>query len=127
MTTESTEAFRDSARAFLGRGNQLTRVRALRGTIPGFDRKVWQELAEAGWLSILAPETHGGLGLGAREVCAIAEEVGRHLLPEPFVAGAVQAVAALCHVPDTELRARLLDQVLSGRIIAGLAWQESPG
>ena len=127
MTTESTEAFRDSARDMLGRGNQLARVRALRGTIPGFDRSVWQELSAAGWLSILAPESHGGLGLGVREMCAIAEEVGRHLLPEPFIAGAVQAVAALCHLPDTELRGNLLGEVIAGRLLTGLAWQETPG
>jgi alkylation response protein AidB-like acyl-CoA dehydrogenase len=127
MTTDSIEAFRDSARDFLKRTDQLKRMRELRGTVPGFNRKVWEELAQAGWLSILAPEALGGLGLGLREVAAIAEEAGRHLLPEPFVASAVQAVAALCEAPDAELKTRLLDQVMAGRLIAGLAWQERVG
>ena len=47
-------AFRDSARRFR-RADQLKRLRKLRAASPGFERAVWQEIAEAGWLSILVP------------------------------------------------------------------------
>ena len=40
--------------------------------------------------------TQGGLGLGLREVAAIAEEVGRILLPEPFVDAGVQSGRVRC-------------------------------
>ena len=124
---DSIEAFRYSARDLLGRADQLKRLRALRGASPGFERAVWQEIAQAGWLAILVPEAQGGLGLGLREVAAIAEEVGRALLPEPFVGAGVQSVAALCRVPPSELREALLEGVASGRIVAGLAWQGELG
>jgi alkylation response protein AidB-like acyl-CoA dehydrogenase len=124
---DSIQAFRDSARDLLGRSDQLKRLRQLRGAMPSFERSVWLKIAEAGWLSILVPEGQGGLGLGLREVTAIAEEVGRHLLPEPFVAAGVQSVAVLCQVPPSEVGTALLDQVTSGRAIAGLAWQEEAG
>jgi alkylation response protein AidB-like acyl-CoA dehydrogenase len=127
VSGEAIEAFRDSARDYLGRTDQRQRVRALRSAPPGFDRAVWTEIAEAGWLSILVPEADGGLGLGLREVAAIAEEVGRNLLPEPFVAAGVQAVAALCALPESEIRTRLLQEVTGGRTIAALAWQEREG
>ena len=124
---DSIQAFRDSARDFLGRADQLKRLRKLRAASPGFERGVWREIADAGWLSILVPEEQGGLGLGLREVAAIAEEVGRCLMPEPFAGAGVQSVAALCRVPESELRNTLLEDVASGRTIAGLAWQEQLG
>ena len=119
----SSVEFRNSARDFLRRSDQCKRVRALRGSAPGFERRVWQDIAEAGWLSILVPEEQGGLGLRLAEVAAIAEEVGRSLLPEPFAGAGVQAVAALCRVPENPLKTQLLDDLVCGRVMAGLAWQ----
>lgn len=126
-TDAEMDAFRDSARDFLSRTDQLSRLRALRGTRPGFERAVWREMAGLGWQAILVPEEYGGLGLGLREVVAITEEIGQRLLPEPFIAAAVQPAAALCHMPDTDLRASLLGQLADGSVIIGLAWQEQLG
>jgi len=128
--TKSTEALpllRDSARDLLRRTDQLARLRRLRGALPRFERRAWTQLAEAGWFSILVPEQYGGLGLGLREAAAIAEETGRDLLPEPFVAAGVQTVAVLAGTPDSGLAAHLLERVLSGEQIVGLAWQEIVG
>lgn len=127
MTTDSLDAFRDSARDFLSRTNQIKRGRALRGSLLGFERAVWREMAALGWLAILVPEQQGGLGLGLREVTAIAEEIGQELMPEPFIAAAVHATGALCQLPDSALKSRLLGQMIDGATIAGLAWQERLG
>ena len=127
MNEDTTEAFRQSARDYLGRDNQPGRVRALRGKAPGFERAVWEQIAGAGWLSILVPETDGGLGLGLREAAAVAEEVGRHLMPEPFIGCGIQALTALCQAPPSATRTRLLQAGTSGGVIAGLAWQEALG
>lgn len=127
MTTDSLEAFRDSARDFLSRNDQIKRVRALRGSAPGYERAVWREMANMGWLAILVPEAHGGLGLGLPEAAVIAEEIGRQLLPEPFIAGAVHAATALCQAPDSALKTSLLGKLVDGALIAGLAWQERLG
>ncbi len=127
MTTDAIEAFRDSTRDFLGRANTIARLRALRGSSPGFERSAWQQIAHAGWPAVLVMEDDGGLGLGLREMTAIAEEVGQHLLPEPYIAGAVQAVAALSRTPQSVLRTALLEQIACGELIAGLAWQEKLG
>jgi alkylation response protein AidB-like acyl-CoA dehydrogenase len=127
MNTESLTAFRDSARDFLSRVNPIERVRALRDTLPGFDHHVWRQIAEAGWPAILVPEADGGLGLGLAEACAVAEEAGRALLPEPFVGTGVQTAVALCAVSASPLRSELLAGLVAGNLVAGLAWQERPG
>jgi alkylation response protein AidB-like acyl-CoA dehydrogenase len=124
---ESMEMFRDSARGFLAAADQRQRVRVLEESGGGFDRATWTQIAELGWLSILAPEADGGLGLGISEVCAIATEVGRQLLPEPFVDAGVFPVAVLARLQSGDLREELLANIQSGATVAGVAWQEGVG
>jgi len=118
-------AFQDSARDLLRQESPLSRLRALRGTLPGFERATWSKLAQAGWPGLLVAERHGGLGLGLREFAAIACEIGRHPLPEPVIAVGVQAVAALNALPPGGRRDALLADIAAGRRVVGLAWQES--
>ena len=124
---ESIRAVGESARAFLGTELPLSRLRAMRGTSPGFEKKMWRAMAEAGWAAILAPESLGGLELGLEAVNAIAQEMGRHPIPEPFIASAVQAVAALSAMESSRLRDRLLGEIAAGELIIGVAWQEELG
>ncbi|MDP3522898.1 MAG: acyl-CoA dehydrogenase [Hydrogenophaga sp.] len=124
---ESIAMFRHSASGFLGAHDQRQRVRALEDAGGGFDRAVWQQLAELGWLSILVPESDRGLGLGLSELAAIAEEAGRHLLPEPLVDAGVHPVALLARLPAGGLRDELLADIQAGAQVAGVAWQESAG
>ena len=127
MQTDSIEAFRDSARDLLGRQDTTARLRQLRDSVSGFDRTVWQELANAGWLGVMVSEEDGGLGLGIREMAAIAEEVGQHLLPEPLAPVAVQVATILSRCPASALRSELLEHLVSGELVPGLAWQDSLG
>ena len=127
MSDDAMQAFRDSARDLLSRTDTLARLRALRGSRPGFDREVWTELALAGWFGVLVPEQDGGLGLGLREMCAIAEQVGHSLLPEPYIAGAVQAACALVACAPGARRDALIEQLVAGDLVTGLAWQDALG
>ncbi|WP_159912352.1 acyl-CoA dehydrogenase [Pantoea sp. 18069] len=125
--SESAQLFADSAADYLGATDQRQRVRRLEDEGGGFDRAVWREIADLGWLSILVAEEHGGLGLGIAEVSAIAEQVGRHLLPEPFVDAGVHPLALLAHLSASPARDALLARLHSGDAIAGVAWQEAAG
>ena len=42
-------------------------------------------IEELGWTGLSVDEADGGLGLGATERCIVAEQVGRELLPVPFL------------------------------------------
>lgn len=92
----------ESAASALGRAD-FSRIRALRFTLPGFDRAQWREFAELGWLALRLPEARDGLGMGLTEYCALARQLGRALAPEPLV----EAVAALELLPDAS-RAEVL-------------------
>ena len=111
---DSIRLIRDSAAMIAPRGD-LRRVRALRQTLPGFDRAVWAQIVEMGWPGLRVAEDLGGSGLGVAALCALMEELGAALVPEPL-AGVVLAAGAL--------RGEALDAVLSGRMIVLPAWQD---
>ncbi|QRR33997.1 acyl-CoA dehydrogenase family protein [Hydrogenophaga sp. YM1] len=120
--------FADSAADFLGRQDHRARVRRLRSAeAASFERPVWQEIAEAGWLSIVIAEEDGGLGLTLKEAAAVAQTAGEHLLPEPFVMAGVMPALALAPLRASARRTQLLSGLADGSTVCGLAWQERAG
>jgi len=112
---------RDSAGAIAPRDGGLGRVRGLRYTKPGFDRDVWRQMAELGWIGLRLPEESGGAGMGMSESVALYEELGRGLVPEPLIAGSL-AASVLAGTSDGVL----LAGVLTGDVLVVLAWQSTP-
>jgi alkylation response protein AidB-like acyl-CoA dehydrogenase len=108
---------------FVKRGADLPRVRALAQTHAEFDRAKWRQLAELGWLGVLAPESCGGLGLGLAEAAIVAEGLGLALTPEPYTAVAVLAARVL-EQSAGPLRDELLTGLATGECVPVLAWQE---
>lgn len=124
---ELNEAIRASARDLLRAVSPLSRLRALRETDPGYEQAVWKKLAEAGWTGLMIPEEDGGLGLGLGAACAVASALGRHPLPEPFVAGCIQSLTLLSRLPACSLKQTLLQRAVSGELVIGVAWQHESG
>jgi alkylation response protein AidB-like acyl-CoA dehydrogenase len=108
---------RDSAAAIAPRSGDLKRIRALRFQDPGFERQTWREMCDLGWLGLLVPEECRGSGLGMGEFCALVEELGAGLVPEPLIPGVMAARL---------LSGQHLDRLLSGQSVVIPAWQERP-
>lgn len=84
----------------------------------------WHELAELGWLGLALPEADGGLGATLQEQCLLAEQLGRALLVEPFVANAVLANQLLEEATEGDLRDAWLPAVARGdKRVAWAAWE----
>jgi alkylation response protein AidB-like acyl-CoA dehydrogenase len=122
MTDDTHRMLADAAAAFAK--PDAARVRKWRARAPGFDRAVWERMADQGWLSLLVPEDAGGLGLGITEAAIIAERLGFALFTEPFVASAVLALRCVAGAPGPADR---LADLVSGKSIATLAWQNRKG
>jgi alkylation response protein AidB-like acyl-CoA dehydrogenase len=119
---ESIRMIRESAAAVAPPGHDRKRIRGLRFTEPGYDREVWQEMGALGWIGLHIAEEAGGAGLGMSEFCALAEELGAGLVPEPLVAGALSArLLAAAGAADK------LEALLSGSSLVLTAWQEGTG
>jgi alkylation response protein AidB-like acyl-CoA dehydrogenase len=116
--SDTARMVRDSAGAVVRPGAGLSRVRNLRFRSPGFDRETYKQMAEMGWLTLRLPEDAGGLGLGMREYCALAESLGAGLVPEPFIGGALALRLAQARLHD-------LGPVEDTVVLA--AWQDRAG
>ncbi|TCZ66156.1 acyl-CoA dehydrogenase family protein [Roseicella aquatilis] len=116
---ESIRMIRDSAAAVAPPGGDLKRVRDLRWQDPGYDAGLFRQMGEMGWIGLRLPEEMGGAGLGVGEMCALAEELGRGLVPEPLIPAALSAqvlAAAGGKGP--------LPVLLAGEVLVLTAWQE---
>ena len=85
------EALRETARSFLANEAPVRRLMDLDG---GVDDALWARLADLGWLGLLVPEAHGGMGLGLVDLVVVQEELGRALFPGPYLSSAVFATLA---------------------------------
>jgi alkylation response protein AidB-like acyl-CoA dehydrogenase len=110
---------RQSAASLAPRTGDLKRIRALRGSETGFDRVVWRRICALGWLELGT----GGTGSAMAAVCALAEELGAALVPEPVIP-ALMAVRLLSGAPPPDDR---LPEMLAGERIVLPAWQETAG
>ncbi|MNX65302.1 Acyl-CoA dehydrogenase [compost metagenome] len=119
--------FMEAAGGILAQVSPLARLRELRGASPGWDGATWKTLAEAGWTSATVPEDLGGLGLEIDVLGAIATAVGESPLPEPYLGAGAMAALVLPAFAGSALARDLLNGVMAGSTVLGLAWQENPG
>ncbi len=92
---------KDSAREFLSRECKPDRVRRLMETDTAYDDALWRAMADQGWMGLIVPEAHGGLGLGIVELAVVAEEMGRACVPGPFLSN-LFATALIRETGDTK-------------------------
>ena len=93
----------------------------------GIDRDLWTQVAELGLLGAAIPEEYGGVGLGPKDLCVIAEEMGRTVAPVPFFSSVCLAAEALLLAGTEAQKAEWLPRIASGEVIATFAWNEGPG
>ncbi|MCK0173843.1 acyl-CoA dehydrogenase family protein [Mycolicibacterium sp. F2034L] len=119
-TAERTQ-LRTAVRELLDDACTEEQVRRVMATDEGFDRRLWQQLAEQGVAGMLVDDEYGGVGFGALELEAVAEETGAALLPSPFLSSAVQTVALLQAAGTAEYKRRLLPGLADGTAIGTVA------
>ncbi len=126
--SDEQQALAGSARKFLAAHSGSTAVRRAMESESGFETALWTRIAEElGWAAIPIPESYGGLGLGAVEVSAVMEEMGRTLTCVPFLSTVCLATPALLLLGSEQQKAEWLPRVASGSIRAVLAWAEKAG
>ncbi|MBJ7452393.1 MAG: acyl-CoA dehydrogenase family protein [Blastococcus sp.] len=116
---------REAVAALLGRAYSDSEARRkTTKTDPGFDEKVWTQLAEMGLLGLPFAEEHGGMGAGPVEVAIVAEEVGRVLAPEPFIEAVVLAGGLIDAVGTDAQKGELLEAIAGGTSLPAFAHAE---
>jgi 3-oxochol-4-en-24-oyl-CoA dehydrogenase len=80
----------------------------------------WAELGGLGLLGLHVPEELGGSGFGLSETLVVAEQMGRHLAPGPFVPTVITSAVLAAAGPD-EVQKRLLPGLADGSVIGAAA------
>ena len=126
VLTEEQSMLRDSARGLISDKAPVSHLRQLRDAKDetGFSRDLWKAFAEIGFAGLLVPENFGGSGLGCVEAGVVMEEIGRTLMPSPFLSTAVLAVSALARGGSEAQKAAHLPKISDGSLLAALAVDE---
>jgi alkylation response protein AidB-like acyl-CoA dehydrogenase len=85
LLTDEQRQLRESAAKLCADVGGAERARALRDAGRDIDTEAWHAVVNAGWLGMMVPERHGGLGLGAVEFYIVLEQAGRHVLMTPLL------------------------------------------
>jgi alkylation response protein AidB-like acyl-CoA dehydrogenase len=125
---EEQEELRSFARSFLEDHSSSEQVRRAMESEVGYDQEVWKRIAnELGWPAAVIPEEYGGLGLGAVELVALTEEMGRSLLCAPFFSSVCLAGHALIYAGTEEQKQEHLPGIAEGTTRGTLAYMEPNG
>ena len=126
VLTEEQSMLRDSARGLISDKAPVSHLRHLRDSkdATGFSRDLWKAFAEMGFSGLLVPEEFGGSGLGCVEAGIVMQEIGRTLMPSPFLATAVLAASALSRGGSAAQKSEHLPKISAGSLLAALAIDE---
>jgi alkylation response protein AidB-like acyl-CoA dehydrogenase len=126
VLSEEQSMLRDSARGLISDKAPVSHLRHLRDSKDaiGFSRELWKSFAEMGFAGLLVPEQFGGSGLGCVEAGIVMEEIGRTLMPSPFLSTAVLAVSALSRGGSAAQKSEHLPRISAGQLLAALAVDE---
>jgi len=91
--SEEQVLLQDNVNRFLREQSPLDAVRSYADA--GDDTTLWQGLAELGIPALLVDEEYGGVGLAPLDAAIVAECMGYHTAPGPFLGSAVMAPTAL--------------------------------
>jgi alkylation response protein AidB-like acyl-CoA dehydrogenase len=126
VLTEEQSMLRDSARGLIGDKAPVSHLRQLRDQkdATGFSRELWRSFADMGFSGLLVPDQYGGSGLGCVEAGVVMEEIGRTLMPSPFLSTAVLAASALSRGGSVAQKSEHLPRIADGSLLAALAVDE---
>ncbi len=121
--SESQQMLKNNARKFFAAECPMTEVRRLMETETAHDDKLWRNMAEQGFLGVIFGEDVGGAGLGMVELAALAEEMGRALVPGAFIS-TLLAGAAIDVAGTPAQREKYLGAICAGKAKSTLALLE---
>jgi alkylation response protein AidB-like acyl-CoA dehydrogenase len=121
--SQEQEMLRATARKFFENECPSTFVRARMEEDAGVTADFWKKLAEQGWLGLVYPEEFGGTGLGFVDLTVLMEEMGRAVMPGPFLSTLLAGLAIL-EAGSVEQKKEWLAKLSDGAAKASLAWTE---
>ena len=120
--TDEQRALQDAVRSYLRDRFGPAQVRDLyeHPETDGVPPALWQALGEQGWLAVLVPEEHDGIGLGLLDAAVLARAFGAGTVPGPWL-GTVLAGEAVRLAGSKEQQSELLPGFAAGERTGAVA------
>jgi alkylation response protein AidB-like acyl-CoA dehydrogenase len=127
VSDEHVELRRTLRRLFTSRSPEAAVRKAIAST-SGYDTDLWRQIAQQMGLQGLGlSERYGGSGFGRYETTIVFEELGRALVPSPFLPTVALAAELLTAIDDEEANSKYLPEIASGKLVATVAMAEPDG
>ena len=122
--SEQQEMLKNTARDFLAKECPKTLIREMEKDEKGYSPELWKKMAELGWMGLVFPEKYGGSGLTVLDFTILLEEMGRALVPGPFLSTVVCGGLTILKWGNEEQKKELLPGIAKGELILALALTE---
>jgi alkylation response protein AidB-like acyl-CoA dehydrogenase len=122
--TEEQDMLRNSARQFVSTECTKAKVRELEKSAEGYSPEIWNKMAELGWFGLMIPDQYNGMGMGLLDLVVVFEEVGRNILPSPFLVSAALATPPIVEAGSEALKKEFLPKIAAGELILAMALTE---
>ena len=114
-------ALQDAVRSFLRDRFGPKQVRELYETdSDGVPTALWGSIGEQGWLAVLVPEEHDGIGLGVLDAAVLARAFGAGTVPGPWLS-TVLLGEAITRAGSPEQQASWLPRIAAGEVKGAVA------
>jgi alkylation response protein AidB-like acyl-CoA dehydrogenase len=123
--TEEQDLLRAQVVRFMRDACPMAKVREITQTATCFDLQLWRQMAELGWLGLIIPQQHSGIGLKWIDLTVVLEETARGLCPLPIASQALSA-AAILRCGNDDHKANWLPRLASGESICTLGLYDEP-
>ena len=122
--TEEQEMLKRQAQEFLENECPKTLVREMEEDEKGYSPELWDKIIELGWLGLPFPEKYDGMEMSFLDLTVVLEEMGRALVPGPFIPTVVLGGFSILEAGTEEQKRGLLPQIADGELIMTMALTE---
>ncbi|MDH3214236.1 MAG: acyl-CoA/acyl-ACP dehydrogenase [Myxococcales bacterium] len=122
--SEEQQMIVDAVAKFVANDSPVERFRKLRDTERGWEAPMWERMGEYGWLGVAFPEAQGGFSGRFVDMALILEQLGRGLVPEPYIPSVVLAGGLISRFGTAEQVERYLAPMIEGQASLALAYAE---
>ena len=122
--TEEQQMIVETVAKYVETDSPVQRFRKQRETDRTWDAETWRAMGEYGWLGVCFPEEQGGFGGSFVDAALILEQLGRGLVPEPYIPSVILAGGLLSLLGTEQQREQFLTPMLEGETSLALGYAE---
>ena len=122
--TKQEKVIKETARKLLTKKCPSDLVRKMEEDPKGYSPELWHDIAELGWLGFILPEEYEGFGGSFFELIVLLEEMGRYLVPVPFVPTVILGALPILYGRSEKQKQEFLPRIARGELILTMALTE---